>query len=174
MDPLAGVLRHNRWDLLSLAGLIPRLERIYREPAVFGADCRSVAAAHLAAGDPVRALAILAGNRCRLEPAGLLDLARLYRRRGDWVQAVRIWEALAADGEAEARTALASFHEHRSGNLALALSTAERLPAGPERERRCGRLRRRLASRGGCNANVPAPAITKSRGEGVRGARSRG
>lgn len=174
MDPLAGVLRHNRWDLLSLAGLAPLLERVYRDPAAFNADCRSVAAAHLAAGDPGRALAILVGNRRQLEPAGLLDLARLYRRRGDWPRAVGIWEALDAAGDAEARTALASFHEHRSGNLTLALSTAERLPSGPDRERRCGRLRRRLASCGGSNANSPTPAITKSRADGARGARSRG
>ena len=143
--PLARVLRHNRDDLLSLACLLPALDRVYRDPAAQGADPRAVAAAHLARGDLQRALAILAGSRRDLDPAGLLDLARLYRRTGDWGRAVGIWEPLADAGDAQAQAALARYHEHRSRDLNLALELTERLPTGADRERRRGRLRAKLA-----------------------------
>lgn len=143
--PLARVLQHNRDDLLSLACLLPALDRVYRDPAAQGADPRTVAAAHLARGDLQRALAILAGSRRDLDPAGLLELARLCRRTGDWVRAVGIWEPLAAAGNAQAQAALARYHEHRSRDLNLALVLAEALPTGTDRERRRDRLRTKLA-----------------------------
>jgi hypothetical protein len=143
-DPLAAVLRHNRDDLLSLAGLLPILDAVYQDPAAYGADCRGIAAAHQSRGDPVLALRILAANRRALDAAGLHDLARLYRRSGDWAAAIGIWEELSARGDAAARTALARYHEHRGGDLARALTLAEGLPPGEARERRCRRLRTRL------------------------------
>jgi uncharacterized protein len=141
--PLAAVLRHNRDDLLSLAGLLPALDAVYLDPGAHGAEVRAVAAAWQSR-DPVRALRILAANRRELDAPGLLDLARLYRRAGDWVAAIGIWEGLAAGGEAHARAALARFHEHRSGDLRRALELADALPPGPERERRRERLRVKL------------------------------
>ena len=141
--PLAAVLRHNRDDLLSLAGLLPALAGVYRDPAAHGADCRTVAAAWQRR-DPARALRILAANRQDLDAAGLHDLARLYRRAGEWVQASGIWEALAARGDATARAALARYCEHHRGDLTRALALAESLPPGPERERRQTRLRVKL------------------------------
>jgi len=141
--PLAAVLRHNRDDLLSLAGLLPALVGVYRDPAAHGADCRTVAAAWQRR-DPACALRILAANRQELDVSGLHDLARLYRRAGDWVQASAIWEALAARGDANARAALARYCEHHRGDLTRALLLTQSLPAGPERERRQARLRVKL------------------------------
>ena len=140
---LAAVLRHNRDDLLSLAGLLPALAGVYRDPAAHGADCRLVAAAWQRR-DPACALLILAANRQDLDASGLHDLARLYRRAGDWVQASGIWEALAARGDANARAALARYCEHHRGDLTRALLLTQSLPAGPERERRQARLRIKL------------------------------
>ncbi|MBK1719125.1 hypothetical protein [Thiocystis violacea] len=91
------------------------------------------------------------GQPARPEPeegalaAGRLELARLYRRRGDWSGAVRIWEALAAEGDPSARAALAKYHEHQTHDRRQVLAFALDLPAGPERERRCERLREKLA-----------------------------
>ncbi len=141
--PLAAVLRHNRDDLFSLAGLLPALVGVYRDPAAYGADCRTVAAAWQRR-DPTRALRILAANRQDLDASGLHDLARLYRRAGDWVQASGIWEALAARGDANARAALARYCEHHRGDLTRALLLTQSLPPGPERERRQTRLRVKL------------------------------
>ena len=141
--PLAAVLRHNRDDLLSLAGLLPALDAVYRDPAAHGADVRVVAATWQPQ-DPVRAMRILAANQHDLDAAGLHDLARLSRRAGDWGSALGIWEGLAADGNAPARAALARFHEHRSRDLARALELTESLPPGPDREHRRERLRAKL------------------------------
>jgi hypothetical protein len=138
--PLAGVLRHNRLDLYSLAALLPRLDAVYGDPAGHGAEVRSVAAFHRMQGRLHLALRILSGHRRHLDHAGLLDLAALHRRTGQWDQAVAIWEGLAASGEPKARVALARFHEHRSRDLGRALALTESLPLGPDRERRLARL----------------------------------
>ncbi len=147
IGPLAGVLRHNRWDLLSLAGLVPVLDRVFQDPAACDADSHAVASYHATRGRAELAVRLLESARGDLSSAGLLDLARLYRRRGDWIGAIQLWEGLAAEGDARARSALAKYHEHQTRDLDLALAFASDLPAGPERERRCERLRGKLAGR---------------------------
>ncbi len=146
--PLAGVIRHNRLDLLSLAGLLPALDAVYGDPGARGADPRAVAAAHLAGGNAGLALEILAANRGRLDPPGLLDLARLYRRTGQWGRAAAIWSSLDAAGIPEARAALARYHEHHSRDLDLALSLTRTLPPGADREQRLTRLLAKRDRRG--------------------------
>ena len=161
VTPLAGVLRHNRWDLLSLAALIPRLGEVFADPGAFDADVRAVAAYHQAQGRSDRAFDLLRSERRRLDAAGLMDLARLHRRRGDWDQARAIWEPLAAKGDAEARAELAKYHEHRTRDLHRALALARELPPGPLKERRCARLNAKLDARGGGSSGLlDAPAAT--------------
>jgi hypothetical protein len=158
------VLRHNRWDLLSLAALIPRLSEVFADPGAFDADVRAVAAYHQAQGRSDRAFELLRSERRRLDTAGLMDLARLHRRRGDWDQARAIWEQLNAAGDAEACTELAKYHEHRTRDLRLALTLAHELPPGPLKERRCARLSAKLdaldARDGGSSALMDALAAT--------------
>lgn len=146
---LSGVLRHNRWDLLSLAALIPRLAEVFGDPAAFDADVRAVAAHHRAAGRVDLAMRLLQSQRHCLDPAGLLDLAGHYRRGAAWEQARAIWEQLAAQGNSAARLELAKYHEHRTHDLHQALAFAVTLPPGPHRERRCSRLRAKLGERAG-------------------------
>jgi uncharacterized protein YprB with RNaseH-like and TPR domain len=161
VTPLAGVLRHNRWDLLSLAALIPRLSEVFADPGAFDADVRAVAAYHQAQGRSDRAFELLRSERRRLDTAGLMDLARLHRRRGDWDQARAIWEQLNAAGDAEACTELAKYHEHRTRDLRLALTLAHELPPGPLKERRCARLSAKLdALDGGSSGLLDALAAT--------------
>jgi uncharacterized protein len=147
MTPLAGVLRHNRWDLLSLAALIPRIGEVFSDPGAFDADVRAIAAYHHAQGRSEQALHLLQSERHRLDRAGLLDLARLHRRRGGWDQASAIWAQLNATGDIEARAELAKYHEHRTRDLRLALALALALPPGPSTERRCARLNAKLVAR---------------------------
>jgi hypothetical protein len=159
--PLAGVLRHNRWDLLSLAALIPCLGEVFADPGAFDADVHAVAAHHQAQGRSDRAFALLHSECHRLGTAGLLDLARLHRRRGDWDHARAIWERLTAAGDAEARAELAKYHEHRTRDLHRALALARGLPPGPLRERRCARLSAKLEARdGGSSGLLDALAAT--------------
>ncbi|MFD2111828.1 ribonuclease H-like domain-containing protein [Thiorhodococcus fuscus] len=146
--PLSRVLRHNRWDLLSLAGLMPVLARSFEDPAALGADTHAVARFHRSKGRESMALRLLEFERGRLGPEALLDLARLYRRQGDWESALRLWESLTASGDPQARLALAKYHEHRTRDVALALELANGLPPGADRERRCDRLRGKLTEVG--------------------------
>ncbi len=143
---LAGVLEHNRLDLLSLAALPAPLVLTLADPARTGADPLAVAGWHRDRGDPDQARAILEANRAALPaPAGLLELARYRLRSGDWSGARDLLEPLAEVGNPEALTALAKLCEHGLGDLSQALALARRLPPGQERERRCRRLEARLA-----------------------------
>ena len=56
------MLRHNLWDIVSLAALLPALEDCYAAPQAFGADANGVARAWLKAGRREKALAVLEGG----------------------------------------------------------------------------------------------------------------
>jgi hypothetical protein len=144
---LAAVLRHNCWDLLSLPALAPSLKRSFADPAETGADVHSVARFHFSRGSTDLAFELLLANRDGLAHPGLLDLARLHRRRDEWSAASDIWGALAEEGLREAITAQAKYLEHRARDNLGALALARRLPPGPEREHRCRRLEAKLGTR---------------------------
>jgi uncharacterized protein YprB with RNaseH-like and TPR domain len=142
---LAGVLGHNRLDLLSLAVLPAPLALTLADPARTGADPLAVAGWQRDHGDQAQARAILEANRLSLTPAGLMELARYRLRSRDWTGARDLWEPLAEAGDPDAMAALARLWEHRLGDPAQALTLARRLPPSREQERRCRRLEERLA-----------------------------
>jgi hypothetical protein len=152
---MAAVLRHNHWDLVSLAALALRLGEVYVEPGRWGGDPLSVARAWLGRGGGERARAILTGHRDALDGGGLLELARLHRRAGDWQAACAIWLELAAR-EPQAREQLAKYHEHVVRDYAAALRWASRLPATPDHEHRRRRLERKVARRSPQASLLPA------------------
>ncbi len=154
---LAGVLSHNRLDLLSLAALGAPLALALSDPARVGADPLAVAGWHRDRGDPDQARAILEAQRQALTPVGVLELARYRARARDWGGARDLLAPLAEAGHPEALAALAILWEHRLGDPARALDLAQRLPPGPERERRCRRLEERL---GPAQGRSPGPAPT--------------
>ncbi|MGD2082199.1 MAG: ribonuclease H-like domain-containing protein [Chromatiales bacterium] len=152
---IGAVLRHNHWDLVSLAALALRLGEVYRHPGRWGADTLAVARAWLARDREGRAREILVAHRGDLGPDGLLELARLHRRAGAWRKACAIWRALAAD-EPEAWEQLAKYHEHVARDYGEALGWASRLPSTPEHEHRRRRLQRKLAGREAQASLLPA------------------
>ena len=141
---LPEVCRHNRWDLLSLAMLLPVLSRVFRQPAAYGADVLAMARGDLRSGRFAQGLDLLERHRDRLDAAGRLELARLYRRTGRWHEARALWTPLAQQGNAEAREQLAKYDEHVLGDHERAFAHAEKLPSGPDRERRLQRLQRKM------------------------------
>jgi hypothetical protein len=149
---LAQVLVHNRQDLLSLPALAGALALTFRRPWDVGADVRAAAGHWLARGQEASALAILAQGREALDETGILDLARLYRRRSEWSQAHRIWRSLAERGHPEGTEALTKYLEHRERDYTQALAWVDRLPAGPDRERRRQRLQGKLRARTACTS----------------------
>mgnify|MGYP006286648297 CR=1 FL=1 len=138
---LPAVVRHNERDLRALAALVPMLDRVHAEPVAWEADVLAAARGHLQRGAEDRARELLAAHRDHLEPDGLRELARLYRRRGAWPEALAIWEALAERGCRDSRERLAKYWEHVAGDVATALAWAAPLAGTPEGDRRLARLR---------------------------------
>ena len=147
---LAAVGRHNRLDLLTLAALPAALEASHSNPHAAGADPLACARARqraFGAGE-AECFAYLAAHRVRLDARGLLELARLARRRRDWPLAVGIWEELAACGQTTAIEHLAKYHEHQRGDYRraseLTRALLERAPNEQRHRRRADRLSARL------------------------------
>ena len=150
---LAGVVEHNRIDLLSLIALAAVLGETYSDPGNEEADPLGLARAHRRAGDADGARRHLEACAAPLSDEARLELAALHAREKQWHKAVPLWEELAARQSALAMERLAIYHEHRSRDLDAALAWTERLVrAGGDRaglERRRTRLvqrRERAAS----------------------------
>jgi uncharacterized protein YprB with RNaseH-like and TPR domain len=143
---LPAVARHNFSDLLSLAALLPALAQVYARPAQAGADLHAIARACRTRGLQSRAARLLRDHVDHLDDAGLLELARLHRRRREWDDACAIWSRLAGKGCAESRESLAKFYEHVRGDYHAALTHAASLPESPAVSNRKRRLRARLAA----------------------------
>jgi uncharacterized protein len=154
-EALAAVCAHNRQDLLSLAVLPVALERGHEDPRSSGANVLAWAR-HARRGrrhdsGEEAAFAYLERHRALLASDGLLELARLARRRGDWQLAVALWEQLAGAGEPAAIEHLAKYFEHEQRDYARAAALTARLladaPGHRRHQRRAARLRARLSRR---------------------------
>jgi hypothetical protein len=149
--PLEPVLEHNRLDLLSLAVLMARAQRLVIDGPAVAADareCLALGRVYERAGRPDEAEAAYRAaadhavtDRAAVELAWL-SLARLMRRRRRFAEAATAWRMLVKQSDrrsvrhAEAVEALAVHHEHRERNLALARALAQRVLS---RERDPGR-----------------------------------
>ena len=156
-DDVPRVLEHNRWDLVSLAGLLSRLAVVFSGGGHEDADPRAVARHRLRRGDEAGALLELAAHASSLGITGLLELAHLYRRRGEWERAVPIWDDLAGQGVAEALERLAKYHEHVRGDIPAALALTDRLLARQGERPEHVRRRQRLLGRFICASTVFPP-----------------
>ncbi len=141
---LPGVARHNHWDIVSLAILLPALADVHRRPHHHDADPLAVARAALKYNDQETAYQLLRETQETLDEAGLLELARLHRGRGEWPAACAIWEQLAEARCGEALERLAKYYEHECHDFVRALTYAHRLPPSADRDHRCRRLEDRL------------------------------
>lgn len=124
---IPAVLRHNYWDLLSLALLLPALSRVFSSPEQDGADALGVARHALQSGDAAAALRHLEHQRAELDERALLELARLYRRHGQPERAVAVWEELAQRNCVAALEQFAKYQEHSLRDPQRALAMTERL-----------------------------------------------
>jgi tetratricopeptide (TPR) repeat protein len=128
--PLKGVFYHNSMDVVAMAGLLSLTAQMLSDP--HGTD--------LEYGLDVIALAKLFEDLNRWDDAALLyerglkttlpeadfgkaiqRLSALQRRRGDLVNAVRLWEQAAAEGHIFAHVELAKYYEHTRRDPAAAL-----------------------------------------------------
>jgi uncharacterized protein YprB with RNaseH-like and TPR domain len=124
---IARVLRHNRWDIVSLAALLPALHRCYADPIGNNANIVSTASHYVPQRGEPEAYDYLRRNRAQLDDASLMQLARLARRRRNWVLAVEIWRDLMAARNIEATECLAKYLEHVARDPAEALICCRKL-----------------------------------------------
>ena len=169
-SPLAGVLEHNRRDLLSLAGLTSRLLEIVsggpdyaenaREALALGQVYARARAEERAITAFERAVTLAASSRSQrarlVEEDSLHALAVAYRRARRYDDSAKCWTALVESGcspqiEREAIEALAIHHEHRRRDLESAKVFAERNLARAHKgaRHRLERIERKLAGSGG-------------------------
>src|SRR5262249_51637591 len=103
--PLAGVVRHNQMDLRGLAALFGKINAMLADDSIEAADGRDLfgLSRYLQRkGEAPRAAsacsqALSAGLSAEHRRLAMHDLAFLAKRRGDFPQAVRLWETLQAE-----------------------------------------------------------------------------
>ncbi|NIR31841.1 MAG: ribonuclease H-like domain-containing protein [Gammaproteobacteria bacterium] len=146
---LGRVVRHNRWDVVTLVAVLPILQRCYEAPGEDGADAYAVARHYRRCFDDRRAYAYLRAHRAHLGADGLLELARLGRRYGEGDLALAVWEELGTAGNTQALECLAKHHEHAARDPARALALTRELvarePLSAAHRHREARLRAKLS-----------------------------
>jgi hypothetical protein len=151
--PLIKVVEHNRQDIVSLAVAHSALAQAIAQPLAFGVDIHALAR-WLAASDEAGARQLLQAHVEHLCDDGRRLLARLWRRVGNWRQAVALWESLAADGCTESLERLAKYHEHISKDLAAAQRCCDLLPGNAQQQHRRQRISNKLSAPASRNATA--------------------
>jgi hypothetical protein len=160
--PLRAVFRHNAEDVLSLTGVLARLASLFSSDDLDPEDAAAVARWWEYAGEPSRAAQLYRPALRWLEGGedwgwAASRHAMLCKRSGAQDEAVSLWRALWAKGEAAAGLELAKHLEHRVRDLAGAREMTRSLitaaPRPREREaleHRLARLESKLASKADC------------------------
>jgi hypothetical protein len=128
---IARVLEHNRMDVLSLAALSAlACQWVNGEGPDDARDAYSLGRvferARLYERSDAQYRRAVREDAGALRAAALLRLAAHAKRGGDLAAACDLWDEAARSGSWYALRELAVHHEHRSGDLAAALSAADR------------------------------------------------
>jgi uncharacterized protein len=128
--PLKGVFYHNAMDVVAMAALLSHTASMLADPfhegIQHGLDVIAMAKLYEHLGQ-VETAARLYERGLQMDlgaeyfSEAVRRLAVLQKRRGDFGQAVPLWEQAAADGHIYAFIELAKFHEHRRRDPAAAL-----------------------------------------------------
>ena len=155
-EPLAGVVRHNQMDLRGLAALLARIDALLAthnqlEHDFDGLDLFGLSRFLHRRGESDRAhaacsQALRRGLPAEFRPQACGNLALLAKRRGDYENAVLLWQEIATDpsGSEEevihACEQLAIFYEHRAKDYPRAREFARLAFARIQRARARGRV----------------------------------
>lgn len=171
---MAGVIRHNRWDVVALAALLGLQARLAETSAAEqGLDATvdlALGELHYQAGDLERARSHLERAAARAEPGGApwtdawTWLARLHRRCGRPEESAACWRRILErlPDHGPAHLGLAKYHEHRTRDLDLAerhaLAAAARgAEDGGAAARRLARVRSKREPRDGRQGRQQSP-----------------
>ncbi len=128
--PLAGVFYHNAMDVTAMAALLAHmndmLENPYEGRVQHGLDFVALGKLFEDLGHLDQAARLF--ERGLESPMGEADfhvavrrLSILQKRRGDYAEAVRLWERAAKAGHVYAHIELAKYHEHKTRDVKAAL-----------------------------------------------------
>jgi uncharacterized protein YprB with RNaseH-like and TPR domain len=138
-ERLIRVVEHNRQDLVSLALAHAALVQAITQPHKHGVDIPALAL-WLSKFNSEAAYTLLKSTGQVLNMRGKRLLGQMARRAQDWELAIKLWQELANRGCEDSLEQLAKYHEHVSGNLAVARRYSERLAPGREKARRLQRI----------------------------------
>ncbi len=128
--PLKGVFYHNAMDVVALAALLSHtasmLEDPFHEGIEHGLDVIAMARLYADLGQAETAARLFErGLQMKLSQENFWEAVRrlsvLQKRRGDFDQAVHLWEQAAFEGHVYAHIELAKYYEHRRGDTQTAL-----------------------------------------------------
>jgi len=166
--PLAGVFYHNSMDVVSMAALLEHIAAKLAAPldeVEHHIELFAIGRLLADIGFAEEAIDVMRNTLDMELPAEteyrlVENLACLFRRRGDYESALRLWEQAASDGYIYAHVEIAKYYEHRCGDLKQALQytetaitvlkkspTYERVHWKPLLEVRQARLERKLAKK---------------------------
>ena len=132
--PLASVFYHNSMDVLSMAALLEHLAAKLAAPLEIvehHSELYAIGRLYADTGFAEEAISVFQSTLSMELPADtrfslVENLARLFRRRGDYEAALQLWEQAAADGHVYACVEIAKYYEHRAGDCTIALQYTQR------------------------------------------------
>ncbi len=128
--PLKGVFYHNAMDVVAMAALLNHTAGILADPfhesIAHGLDVIALARLYEDLGEWDTAARLFErGLQMSLSEENFREALRrlsvLQKRRGDFDQAIRLWEQAAADGQIFAYIELAKYYEHRKRDIKSAI-----------------------------------------------------
>jgi uncharacterized protein YprB with RNaseH-like and TPR domain len=138
-ERLIRVVEHNRQDIISLALAHAVLVQAIAQPHTHGVDIVALAQ-WLSKFNSEAAYSLIKSTGQALNKRGKRLLGQMARRAQDWELAIKLWQELADRGCQDSLEQLAKYHEHVSGNLAVARHYSEQLAPGREQARRLQRI----------------------------------
>ncbi len=143
---LIQVVKHNQYDIITLAVAHAVLGRCVKNPQFYRVDHYNLAR-WLCETDESRAIALLESRKASLCGDGKRLLAHLYRRHSRWDEAIILWESLAKQGCIESLERLAKYHEHVSNDLLKAWHYCSQLPGSKADRKRLERVTLKMRQR---------------------------
>jgi uncharacterized protein YprB with RNaseH-like and TPR domain len=132
--PLKRVFYHNAMDVVSMAALLNHTTRLLEEPTEIpeSDNVEMIAAARLFVEQGYVNQAVMLYQRSlqtslpeELHRDTLESLAMIFKRQGDYLTAIPIWETAAREGSLPACEELAKYYEHHQKDYPTALNWTE-------------------------------------------------
>jgi len=128
---IANIFYHNRMDIISLAALARYLAGFFGGEIIDRNIQTSLAEIFMKNRNFPLSLEFFSkdwndGDFPALDPRGLMNLAYVLKKTGNWEQAVKVWEKLAQDGNLHANIELAKYFEHHQKHSRMALEWTEK------------------------------------------------